>query len=244
MNRKLRNSLIITGLIAAAGLAAFILASVLWARTFYPKADRMPPPVARSMDELLEQFEEALAANTSGIIHRLQPGLTDEQINVQEARGSIALGSELRSLYQWKNGLTGEPDPGIMEGHSFPPLEQVVDEILEQRRQIAELTGGTRFAWNLFAGHRTGWIPIFTDGAGDGYFHDPGRKLDKGAYFHNFAEIRGYVFFPSLRNIIRGFIDGYESKAIRQTMPGELEIDYSRMEEIWRRYGEANLQGE
>ena len=94
-----------------------------------------------------------------------------------------------------------------------------------------------RAATNVFIAHRQNWIPIFVDGAGDGYFYDPGRP----AFFYNMAEVRYYLWFPSLRNFLAGTIECYASGAFTLSSDGiGLEEDYDRSFGVWNRVAVSN----
>jgi hypothetical protein len=93
----------------------------------------------------------------------------------------------------------------------------------------------------VFAGHRSGWVQVLDDGAGDGYFYDPTRTDAEGAFFHYFAEERYYLWFPSLRNFLAGTIECYESQAVKVAAEGKsLDEDFDRTQKIWERFAKSS----
>ena len=121
----------------------------------------------------------------------------------------------------------------------FLPLDSVVEERDALTAQVESATRAQRAAFNLFAGHTRAWVSIFPDGAGDGYYFDPERN----SFFHHFAEVGGYHWFPSFRNFLAGVIECYDSGAIFVTNGTNgltLEQDFDKTEAIWNRFGAGN----
>jgi len=122
---------------------------------------------------------------------------------------------------------------GLLPGQRFVPLDEVAAERGLMRRQ-----SGLAFA--VFAGHRKGWLHVFDDGAGDGYFYDPDRTDSQGAFFFHFAEVGHYTWFPSLRNFLSGVIECYETQAVKVAADGKgLDENAERTEKIWSRLGKS-----
>ena len=65
----------------------------------------------------------------------------------------------------------------------------------EMRRQVTGQSIFQRIAYEVFAGHKNGWITILDDGAGDGYFYDEARRRSGGSFFYCFTEDGVYRFF-------------------------------------------------
>ena len=92
-------------------------------------------------------------------------------------------------------------------------------EALAERKCLTEdvksSSAAQRAAYSFFAGHRNGWLTIFGDGVGDGYFLDTNRMTKPGHIFYNMAEVRCYVFFPSVRILVAAIIQCYSKGVIR-----------------------------
>jgi cell wall assembly regulator SMI1 len=160
----------------------------------YPHPRSMPAVTTKSAKDLLAEYGTFLQTNAPQVYTALQPGLTDSEIDSIESKYQIKLSPDLRALYRWHNGIasTGKlllafPD------HSFIPLEDALAERASTRKQASGVEA-------LLVGHRSSWVGVILDAAGDGYFFDPDRTEAEGSFFFNFAEDGSYVFFPALRN--------------------------------------------
>lgn len=231
--------LVLIGLILAAwfggrmGLRSF----------FYPSPPAMPPVVEQTTEELLAQLEETLRDRAPAVADSLQPGLSEEQITALEAKGGFQLTDDLRALYRWHNGMPANGTQDFIPGHRLLPLEEVVQQSLEARRQINSASPVQRSAHRIFAGHRKGWLTILDDGAGDGYFYDPKRVTKGGSFFYHFAEDSYYLYFPSVRNFLAGVVECFEANAYHQYADGErLDEDFEQAWQIWDRFGASNLR--
>jgi hypothetical protein len=95
--------------------------------------------------------------------------------------------------------------------------------------------------FSVFAGHRTGWLHVLSDGAGDGYFYDPQRRRSPGSFFFNFNEDHSYQFFATLADFVAGVIECFESGAFRPSAGGtRLRWDIEKSMNIMDRYGVTN----
>ncbi len=241
MSRPLKVLLIVFSVVAAI-VAALILAGPSIQRSFlYPKPDGLPPVVSESTEQLLARLQAVLETKAPMVARSLRPGLTDAQIAALEEQGGFRLSEELRALYRWHNGMSTNSTVGLLVGQRFVPLDEGIRGRGLVRQQVASGSAFQRSAFSVFAGHRTGWVQVLDDGAGDGYFYDPRRTDAEGAFFHHFAEGGYYVWFPSLRNFLAGVIECYERQAVKVAADGKgLDENFERAEGIWTRFGKSS----
>src|SRR5436190_7010601 len=174
----------IIGVVALVILLGLALAAHHAVRSFfYPKAPPPPPIVTASAEELLKQFESVLRKQRAPLLETLQPGIRPDQITVLETAGHFRLSDDLKALYRWHNGVSSNSTAEFIPGHSFESLIQIVLGRDLEKQQLQSATGLQRAVFAIFAGHRKDWITILPDGAGDGYFFDPNRKDEEGAFF-------------------------------------------------------------
>ena len=218
-------------------VVALILAAPSMLRSFfYPKPPTLPPVVSQAFEQLLTRLQSVLETNAPIVVRALQPGLSEAQISALESKGGFRLSDELRALYRWHNGMGTNSTVGLLAGQRFVPLDEVVRERALVRQQVASASLFQRAAFSIFAGHRTSWIQILDDGAGDGYFYDPKRTNAEGAFFYHMAQAGYYIWFPSVRNFLAGVIECYDSRAVRVAADGKtLDEDADRTEKIWAR---------
>ena len=233
-------------LLAAVGLIVVIIVALICAAPsiqrsfFYPKPHGMPAVVSQTTDQLLARLQTVLESNAPIVAAALQPGLSDAQIATLESQGGFHLSDDLRALYRWHNGGTNDTI-GLLVGQRFVPLDEAVEARSLVAKEVASGSGVQRAAYSVFAGHRSGWIQVLDDGAGDGYFYDPKRAEAEGAFFYHFAEDSHYVWFPSVRNFLAGVIECYESRAIKVAADGKsLDEDFERTQKIWERFGKGS----
>ena len=233
MPRSRKIVLMACALIAALVVAVGIVAPYMQRSFFYPKPHDLPPAVGQTTQQLLARLQAVLETNAPLVAQSFQPGLSSPQIEELEAQGGFRLTDDLRALYRWHNGMTTNSTVGLLPGHRFVPLAEVVAECALMRQQ-------TGAAIKAFAGHRQGWLHVLDDGAGDGYFYDPERTDAQGAFFFHFAEVGHYVWFPSLRNFLSGVIECYETQAVKMEADGKsLAEDTTGTEKIWSRLGKS-----
>ncbi len=230
-----RKTIAIVGLLAVLALAVLIFAVPSMFRSFlYPKPQGLPPVVSQTTEQLLGALQAVLERNAPIVARSLLPGLSDAEISELEAKGGFRLSNELRAFYRWHNGMATNRTVGLLPGQRFVPLAEAVAE----RALMSQQSG---VALMVFAGHRRHWLHVLDDGAGDGYFYDPLRTDAQGAFFFHFAEVRQYVWFPSLRNFLSGIIECYQTHAVKLTPDGkDLEEDGDRTEKIWSRLGKSS----
>jgi hypothetical protein len=242
---RVRKQLLVAFVLVAAIVATLILAGPSIQRSIlYPKPRGLPPVVSQTAEQLLARLQSVLETNAPLVARSLQPGLSDTQIVALEGQGGFRLSDDLRALYRWRNGFAPNSTVGLLMGQRFVPLDEVVRERALIGQQVASAPMQQRTAFSVFAGYRTGWVQILDDGAGDGYFYDPKRSDAEGAFFHHFAEMGYYVWFPSLRNFLAGVIECYESQAVKVAADGKsLDEDFDRTEKIWARFAKSSENG-
>ena len=239
---RARKAIMTTVAIVIIIVVGLILAAPSIQRSFfYPKPNGLPSVVSQTTEQLLARLQAVLETNAPVVASALQPGLSDAQIAALESQGGFRLSDDLRALYRWHNGITRTSTIGLLAGQRFVPLDEVVQERSLVGQQVASGSGVQRAAFSVFAGHRTGWIQVLDDGAGDGYFYDPKRTDAEGAFFYHFAEVGHYLWFPSVRNFIAGVIECYESRAVKTSADGKsLDEDFDRTEKIWTQFAKSS----
>src|SRR5438132_891027 len=150
MRRVLTATLIILGLLVG-GLFAVRFALVSF---FYPKPSSMPPVVSETTEELLSRLQSVLERRAPEVLRSLQPGFSKDQISALEAQGGFTLSSDLRTLYQWRNGSKISDSMLFIPGHRFLPLEEIVAERTALRSQGQSASFAQRVFYAVFAGHR------------------------------------------------------------------------------------------
>lgn len=239
---RIPQGLLLAGGITVAGLLGLVFVGPAMQRSFfYPQPRGLVPVVSPATEALLGRLQSALESNAPPVAQALQPGLTEAELAAQEARGGFRLPEELRAFYRWHNGMGTNSPIGLLPGHRFPPLEEVVGNRLALRQQSASATAFQRATLAVLAGHRQSWVQVLDDGAGDGYFYDPERPAKAGAFFCHVAEAGYYEWFPSFRNFLSGLAECYESRAVRVSADGkQLDEDAGRTRTIWERLAVTN----
>lgn len=243
--RPLRKILIVVPVLLGAIVLIMIFAVPPMQSSFlYPKPQSLPPIVDQPTEQLLARLQAVLETNAPLVARSLQPGLSDAEIVALESEGGFHLSEDLRSLYRWHNGTSPNSTDGLLPGHRFLPFDDAVRERILLAQQVDSASLAQRTAFEVFAGHRKGWVQVLDDGAGDGYFYDPQRSEADGSFFYHMAEASYYVWFPSLRNFLAGAIECYVSGAIKLTANGSsLSEDYDQTQKIWERFAKSSEIG-
>jgi cell wall assembly regulator SMI1 len=219
---------------------------------FYSPAPPMPPVVAGSVNQILDELEQQMKDKAPLMFESLQPGLTEQDITELEEKGGFKLPEEIKAIYRWHNGCRDwkapdKPGPmaisvGPIPGHRFVPLDEAIRQRDEVARQERNATWLQRGVGDLVAGHRRSWISLFDDMAGDGYFFDPQRMQDDGAVFYCFAETGTYAFFPSVKNLLAWVVKCYKTGAFAwhdgPPVP-DLKDDFERSWELRREFASS-----
>src|SRR5437879_6492766 len=80
---------------------------------------------ARMVEELIGRMDRWLAANRPDYYALLQPGATDAELDVFEARFSLKLPAAFRELYRWRSGQDPMSSAPLQGNRSFCTLEEV-----------------------------------------------------------------------------------------------------------------------
>jgi cell wall assembly regulator SMI1 len=203
---------------------------------FYPVPVVMPAAVTDGVQAALRRLETALRDYSPKVLDDLQPGLSEDEIASIQREHGIWLTQDLKAHYMWRNGSRADSKNCLVPGHRFLPLQDSLQSREATRRQVAGEKFGQRVFFEAFAGHRTGWITVLDDGAGDGYFYDQSRAESGGYFFYHFAEDRQYRFFPSLSNFLVGAAECYEKRIYSFDRDGHGKEDYEQSFVLWPRY--------
>lgn len=199
----------------------------------------MPAVVGESMESLLQRFEAILAEKAPKLASALQPGLSEEAISVLESQYSLDFPSELKLLFQWRNGIARTSGILLTPLHEFYPLENSLKESAVLNEQLQDAGPLAK----QMLGPTLSWVPLLQDAAGDGYYFDPNRSPEEGAIFYNFRETGSYVFFPSAKNLVAGLIECYEVDCYHSDSEGRIQGDFVRASQIWEKYGSSTPVG-
>jgi cell wall assembly regulator SMI1 len=206
---------------------------------FYPVPVAMPAAVTDDVQSALRRLESALRDSSPKVLEDLQPGLTEEEIASIQREHVLLLSEDLKALYMWRNGSRADSKTCLVPGQRFLPLHDSLELREAARRQVAEQMILQRVLFEAFAGHRTGWMTVLDDGAGDGYFYDQSRAESGGYFFYHFAEDRHYRFFPSLSNFLVGAAECYENRIYSSDREGHAVEDFKRSFPLWPRYASS-----
>ncbi|HEY1170130.1 MAG TPA: SMI1/KNR4 family protein [Verrucomicrobiae bacterium] len=196
---------------------------------FYPSPPALPPEIQTDVTNLLAQLELELQTKAPQGLAELKPGLSPEAILEIERKHGLTLPPDIRALYQWRNGQPSGSTNEIIPGHYFQSLEDAV--------MINKMTQPRGVLDEFILGHQRGWLPIFGDGASDGYFLDTAKTAKPGHFFYHMAEDSHYIYFTSFRNFLAGLNECYAQNIIRYD-PAEqvLTEDYQRSQQVWSKY--------
>jgi cell wall assembly regulator SMI1 len=206
---------------------------------FYPMPVAMPAAVPDDVRSALGQLESALRKYSPKVLDDLQPGLSEDEIASIQREHRLWLTDDLKALYMWRNGSRADSKTRLVPGHRFLPLQESLQMRAAMRRQVAGQTPVQRIFFEVFAGHRTGWMTVLDDGAGDGYFYDQARANSGGYFFFHFAEDRRYRFFPSLANFLTGAAECYENRIYSFDRDGHAVEDFELSFPLWPRYASS-----
>ena len=76
---------------------------------------------------LIKRIAEGLSANRPGYFVKLQPGVTNAELELFEQRFSLQLPAAFRALYKWKNGQPASCSESLQGNRMFSPLEAVAE---------------------------------------------------------------------------------------------------------------------
>jgi cell wall assembly regulator SMI1 len=197
----------------------------------FSQASPMPP-----VEDLLAQYEAFLSSKVPAVLAALQPGLTEAEIDALEKQHKFKLPADLRALYRWRNGTPRNVNLAAFPNHWFVPLDVALVERDEIHRQIKTLSTDQQQEL-ADIGYRLAWLGLIVDGAGDGYFFDPGGSESQGSFFYFFAEDRGCVIYPAFRNYLEQVLEGQKSGIFVATPQGVGTADFEKAVQLGDRFG-------
>ena len=112
-----------------------------------------------SFEQLIQQLDGLLSELRPDYNARLQPGVSEEQLDGLEDVLPAELPDSFRSLYRWKNGQPDYPFEALYGNWSFLPLE----EIRETKEMLDGMIG---YDFEDPKYWRRGWVPILHNGGG------------------------------------------------------------------------------
>ncbi len=167
----------------------------------------MPPVVSESMDEALARFEAALAKTCAPFARAPAAGIVGGENRGVGAGGRLSTDRRDASLVPLANGVPPKDLTEIIPLHNFRSLE----EAAERHKEVSKSSN------DPIIGHMAVWVPVFGNPFGDGYFCDPTRSPEQGAVFECSIELGSFRFYPSLRNLLVGLAECYETGAFTWT---------------------------
>ena len=159
---------------------------------------------------LLGRIERWLIANRLDYLARLQPGVTDAQLDAFEAQFAVELPTAFRELYRWRNGQEGDCSEPFHMSYMFCPLSDVLDTKAMLDGMIG--TDFEREGW-----WRRGWVPFLSNGGGsylclDLAAEDDGLTGQLVAFWK--ADEDRPVEFPSLEAWLGGLVASMEGGSL------------------------------
>ncbi|GAB5536025.1 MAG: SMI1/KNR4 family protein [Rubricoccaceae bacterium] len=114
-------------------------------------------PDANSTDALIARLDRWLQTHRPEYYASLQPGATDADLDVFEARYELVLPAAFRALYRWRDGQRGSKS--LVDNRMFMSLRRIAST----RDMLDPMIG-----YDFEAGWwRTSWVPFLDNGGGD-----------------------------------------------------------------------------
>ena len=156
---------------------------------------------------LLDRLERWLAVNRPDYLARLQPGVTDAQLDAFEAEFTLKLPLAFRELYRWRNGQEGGCYESIHYNRMFTPLE----ESASTKALFDSMIG---YDFDREGWWRRGWIPFLSNGGGshlcvDVTAEDGGSPGQLVAYWK--ADEDRPVEYPNLETWLERLVSSMEA---------------------------------
>lgn len=117
------------------------------------------------MQAFLNKLDSHLAGKRAAYYATLQPGLSTEEITALEKEFNVTIPTDLRALYQWKNGQREDSYEAFVNNSMFLPLRTALSTAKEHTAMI-----GSDF--ELENWWHQAWIPVFDNGGGDCICYD------------------------------------------------------------------------
>jgi cell wall assembly regulator SMI1 len=125
----------------------------------------MPDRDSMAMDDLIRRADAWLRGNRPDYYAILRPGASDAALDAYAVRFGMALPSELRQLYGWRDGQDLNISNALVHNHMFMPLEQSASS-------KDQLDGMIGFDFDDPNWWRRGWVPFTLSYGGDHYCVD------------------------------------------------------------------------
>ncbi|PSF39105.1 hypothetical protein C7H19_03395 [Aphanothece hegewaldii CCALA 016] len=183
------------------------------------------------------------------VLLKLNPGLSNQEIDVITKDLPFKIPCELYELYQWKNGTSSQEaidgldwifDVGqgwnYHSGFYLVPLQEVVEEYLERQELYIN---------SLYFDHNTinniGLRLFKSSDCNEGYIIIDENQIIK-VRFHSFKGGGDYTIaiFPDLTAMMQTVADCYEQAYYRQS-DGYLNYDGKIAREIWQKYNSQQI---
>jgi len=181
----------------------------------------------KQLNELLADFENALAKAQSPILYKLNAGLDFIVINESLKRMHIE-NEALITFYGWKNGVSKIGRGIIGEIEIFPDGSMLS---LEEAENVYNIYTQEESSWgkNLF--------PIFTNGGGDYLLYDIDDKSQTFEMIFLYApslllDEKPQTIYDSLESLVETQIQCLKSNAYNFDSKGIDEIDYDLLSDI------------
>jgi cell wall assembly regulator SMI1 len=211
-------------------------------RDSYPFATNFPSPPPQSLSEILQQLDSRIEEHSPMTFVSLRSGLRRDEIIAIEKEYGFELTDEMRELYEWHDGISLDSGQSFFGTHQFVPLKHLAKSREAVNQELANVTGLQRLFYWVYSGHRTNWIDLFPDNAGDGYFIDPTRSAEQGAVFFNFNETGDYRFYPTLSSLMLAISECYDAEIYSDGTDASSISTIEKEHAIHRKYGTSNSQ--
>jgi cell wall assembly regulator SMI1 len=160
--------------------------------------------------ELIARLDRWLAAHRPDYYTRLQPGVTDADLDAFEARFALKLPAAFRQLYRWRNGQDPHSFASLQGNRMFSSLEAIADT-----KDLFDGMIGLDFDDPRY--WRRGWVPFLANGGGshlclDVVAEDGGQAGQLVAFWKG-DEDRP-VEFPSLEAWLADLVASLESGSL------------------------------
>lgn len=161
------------------------------------------------MTDLIERLDTWLRENRPDYYAKLNPGISDEELNTLEAKLGVALPEEFNSLHRWRDGQSSRNFKSFYYNYTLMDA----DDIAETVKVNNELLEAGDFKLPDWWDPR--WIPFLSNGSGDNYCIDMagsfgGVKGQVLEFNHDYEsrEIHHASFAKWLESVVRGFEEG------------------------------------
>ena len=203
---------VVIGLMVMCCIGGIVMVKHEVTQTLYPKPKHMPVAEAETMGDLLKKLEAKMARKAPDVLADLNPGISDAEIAQVEAKYRVTLTEDLRALYRWRNGRKpGAKDRGgdLVPGYVFHPVEEAMRMRDERAKELSGAEG-------MMLGFEKPWVGVMTDEFEEGFYYDPTRKPEEGAFMHAYTGGQSsFVFYPTPKNVVAALVKCYEDDKVK-----------------------------